>query len=145
MRILVTGSRDWTDKNQIYWELEEARDDVPHSKIMLVHGACPTGADKIAEHYAKVMGWGIDPHPAKWSNPCGPSCSPWHRRERLDGSTYCPVAGLRRNVEMVNSVVAVRHLEPVICLAFIKDYSPGSTQCATYAGSMGLEVRIFHA
>lgn len=126
MRILVTGSRDWTDRDTIYSALEEARGDVPHDQIVLVHGKCPTGADEIAAHYAEVMDWGIDPHPAKWDK-------------------YGRKAGIIRNVEMVNAVVAVRHLEPVVCLGFIKDYSHGSTHCATYAGACGIEVRIFRA
>lgn len=125
MRILVTGSRDWTDRDTIYTALNEARGNVYHREVVLVHGGA-RGADEIAMHYAEAMDWGIEEHRAQWV-------------------VYGKRAGIMRNVEMVNAVVAVRHLEPVICLAFIKDHSPGATHCATYAGACGLKVRIFRA
>jgi hypothetical protein len=70
MRIIVTGSRTWTD----YPVLAEALEGVvrwttgPHT---LVSGACPNGADALAEHWAEnaaAMGypWTVERHPADW-------------------------------------------------------------------------------
>ena len=49
VRILVTGSRDWDDKTVIFDALSDVIDDTPMEQVTLVSGACPTGADAIAE------------------------------------------------------------------------------------------------
>lgn len=53
MRILVTGSRGWTDSSTIGDALAEFdRQDVENPT--LVSGACPTGADRAADLGADV-------------------------------------------------------------------------------------------
>lgn len=76
-RILVTGSRNWTDAAAIHAALSE------HASPgdTLVHGACPDGADPIAAAYWRSRG-PMEPHPAKWR-------------------TYGRSAGPIRNAEMV--------------------------------------------
>lgn len=46
-RILVTGSRDWRDAQTLDEALRYYFDANPDS--ILVSGACPTGADRLAE------------------------------------------------------------------------------------------------
>ena len=118
MRILVTGSRDWDDRNTIYRALQEARIGVSHDEIVLVHGGA-TGADQIAEVYAEAMDWGVEEHRAQWA-------------------VYSKGAGPMRNREMVDSGAD-------ICLAFIKNNSPGATHCAEYAEARGIPVKRFYA
>lgn len=118
MRILVTGSRDWDDRATIYRALEEARGDTPHDQMVLVEGGA-TGADSIALAYAESMDWGIEEHRAKWP-------------------VYGRRAGIIRNVEMVDAGAD-------ICLAFIKDNSPGATHCAGYAEATGIPVKRYRA
>lgn len=94
MRILVTGSRNWVDKVRVYHALNETA----RFQAVVVHGACPTGADAIASKWCQMQeDVTEEPHPAKW--------------RRRNGS-YDPMAGFKRNAEMVD-------LGADICLAFV--------------------------
>jgi hypothetical protein len=121
-RILVTGSRDWDDWEAIRIALldaEASRVEFGHGAV-LVHGHCPTGADRIADYFADVIfGWGVERYPADWAK-------------------HGKAAGPIRNQEMVD-------LGANICLAFIKNNSRGATHCADYAESKGIEVVRFYA
>jgi hypothetical protein len=81
--------------------------------VTLVSGACPTGADFIAETVAKELGWTIERHPADWSK--GKS------------------AGPRRNNEMAA-------LGADACLAFHRNNSKGTTHMINAAGRNGIMV-----
>lgn len=124
-RILVTGSRDWEDVQRIEAALREYHPvdpqgfDLPDQKPVLVHGDCPTGADRMARIAAGFLGWMIEAHPADWG-------------------TYGKAAGVRRNAEMVK-------LGADVCLAFIKNSSRGATHTADLAEKAGIPVRRFLA
>lgn len=123
MRILVTGSRDWTDREAIeegitgyWWDAGCSRD------VTVIHGHCPRGADRIADEVctgATVLGEPVivERHPAEWD-------------------THGKAAGFIRNQQMVD-------LGADVCLAFIKGGSKGATDCANRAESAGIPtVRI---
>lgn len=116
MRVLVTGSRDWLDIDLVRGELEKLA--TPDSFIAVVHGACPTGADAIADLWAQQRAFINERHPADWSQGKG--------------------AGFKRNAEMVA-------LGADICLAFIKNGSKGATHTADLAEKAGIPVRRFLA
>jgi hypothetical protein len=118
MRILVTGSRSWDDRSVIYRALAEASEGVSHDEIVLVHGGA-RGADEIAAHFASAYDWGVEGHDPLWI-------------------VYGRKAGIIRNMEMADAGAD-------ICLAFIKDGSPGATQCAVYAESKGIPVKRYLA
>jgi len=105
MRILVTGSRDWDDGSVIHealWEQVLYLAPGLREPTTLVSGACPTGADRIAEMIADSYGLIVERHPAKW------------RKKNVWGEeVYDGAAGFKRNKEMVD-------LGADICLAFIK-------------------------
>jgi len=133
MRILITGSRTWTDADTIAKVLHREllklelhpkyRDWIckvpagngnarPH--VVLVSGACPKGADVLCEEAALMMGWVVESHPADWSR-------------------FGKRAGYVRNAEMVS-------LGADLCIAFIKDNSKGATMCADLAEKAGIPV-----
>ncbi|MEU3278163.1 DUF2493 domain-containing protein [Streptomyces antibioticus] len=113
MRVLLTGSRSWTDVGRLELALFLLVRQVGRPcDVVLVHGACPKGADAIADRFARDIGMGVEPHPADW--------------ERWGKS-----AGFRRNDEMVK-------LGADICLAFIKDGSAGASMTAGLAKKAGI-------
>ncbi|GAA3172736.1 SLOG family protein [Nonomuraea roseoviolacea] len=149
-RILITGSRTWTDWETVWRALDDtigAQVKNGETEFVVVHGHCPRGADAIADSYCEDQaGWrdnagqvlAVEQHPADWTAPCGQHCRTAHRRRRGDGTSYCPTAGLTRNQQMVD-------LGADICLAFIRDDSRGATDCARRAARAGIEVRRWTA
>jgi hypothetical protein len=135
-RILVTGSRAWSDELAIRSALR--RHWTPGA--VLVHGQCDPrdpdtgrsvpwsrakalppeqqarllGADWTADRIWSGGGGLVEAHPAEW--------------DRLGKR-----AGMARNAAMVERTASV-------CLAFILDQSPGATQCAGLAESAGIPV-----
>lgn len=68
--VIVTGSRKWTDAAMIAKALAEFR------PSLVVHGACPTGADKMADDWAKANGVRVQRFPADWRGPEGKGAGP---------------------------------------------------------------------
>lgn len=113
-RLLVTGSRDWTDRALIadalraaYHYFDGARDTI------LVHGAA-RGADKLAKGIWNNQGLPDEPHPADWKQ-------------------YGKAAGMIRNREMVL-------LGADLCLAFPLFNSIGTLGCMKVAELAGIRV-----
>lgn len=114
-RVLVTGSRAWTD----YLKVEKILTSLTETlgtDITLVHGKC-RGLDLMAEGIAKALGWEIDPYPAKWS-------------------VYGKAAGPIRNQEMVDSGADM-------CIGFPFPNSDGTFDCMLKAASAGIPVFDF--
>lgn len=121
LRILVTGSREWTDRDAVdhairgvlmnYWT-----DQPP----VLVHGCAP-GADTIADELWAQWRIERDRHGAQ----------PWPQPERWPGRDFpTPRA---RNQHMVN-------LGATICLAFAHKWASGTGMCARMARRAGIPV-----
>ena len=135
-RVLVTGSRDWDDVITISAALVQALIDAAGRHVLVVHGACPSGADWHADHYARwLRGKGcrvdVEPHRAE-------DFGPW------------PACGPFRNKHMV-------HLGADVCLAFIGPCtrprcrrpgphpSHGASHTAALAEKAGIPVRRWTA
>lgn len=127
VRILMTGSRTWTDRRAIAGSIRRALKFLGREpeQATLIHGAAQ-GADKLAESIAVELGLRTEAHPADWNthnsncpktDPGNGSC--WQGLTK-GGRTYCKRAGFRRNQEMIDSGVD-------ILLAFIQDESRGAS------------------
>lgn len=157
MRVIVTGSREWTDIQLIGKALQECVTSLKDGdRLTVVHGGA-RGADRLAgnwtawAHKNKMPVQRPEIHLARWANPCrrDDRCSPGHRR--VDPETKvstCPTAGYYRNEDMVN-------LGADMLLAFLlpcKDSrcrkrgphpTHGSDQCVHYARLKGIDVVPF--
>lgn len=120
-RILVTGSRYWSDKEVIRKAIDKAIDDLGEGQeVVIIEGACPYGgADKIASEYGNELGVKVESYPADF--------------EGIGG-----YAGPLRNEKMVKTGADV-------CLAFPVSGSRGTWDCVKKARHAGIEVRIFEA
>ena len=126
LRILVTGSRSWTDKRAVADGLTavigECGAHLIHGdppaldwhRVTVVHGDA-AGADRIADRIARAWGMTVEAHPADWSR---------HGRS----------AGHQRNAEMVR-------LGADVCLAFPLGESRGTRGCMQLAEKAGIPVR----
>ncbi|MEE1814241.1 SLOG family protein [Streptomyces sp. SP18ES09] len=136
-RVLVTGSRDWTDRAVIHnaLSLYTSADEL-RQPLTIVHGHCPTGADAIADMWCLTRRVTVERHPAK-GHPTQ-DFGPW------------PGAGPRRNAHMVS-------LGADVCLAFLSPctssrcrrtgfhYSHGAGSCARLAAAAGITVKPIYA
>lgn len=81
IRVLVTGGRDYTDRDTVARVLAHLQDfyifGVEPEEIVLVHGDCKRykadgsidldrSADQLAAQEASDLGWQTEPHEAKW-------------------------------------------------------------------------------
>ncbi|OPC83050.1 hypothetical protein B4N89_20785 [Embleya scabrispora] len=106
-RVILTGSRWWAKPIIIRAVIGDLHDE--HGRnLVIAHGACPTGADALADSIAAEFGIARDPFPAYWDH-CAPTCPRRpHRKPRKAGDvhhpgslpTYCPGAGPRRNLAL---------------------------------------------
>lgn len=128
-RILVTGSRDWTDPVPVRDALERAVTEFSTlGQPVLVHGAA-RGLDRLAERLWRELAAnlrhlydGVDvlaepeSHPALWAR-------------------YGRRAGPYRNQRMVDAGA-------VVCLGFPIGRSPGTRDCMARAQLAGIPVRV---
>jgi len=133
LTILITGARDWTDRDTVRHALESAvtaaRWQVPEVEPLVVHGACAfrthqgrmASADLHAAGVAHELGWPTRPMPAAWDQ--------WGRHAE-------PI----RNRDMVAWVLARPGLH--VCLAFPLPTSRGTWDCVRAAEQAGIPVTI---
>jgi hypothetical protein len=124
LRILITGSRAWTDRKTIRQALEavleqcagDCFEDI--SEVTVVHGAA-RGADRITAEIATELGCTVEAHPADWDR-------------------HGKAAGPIRNAEMVR-------LGADLCLAFPTQRSIGTRHCMQLARAAGISVLCYEA
>jgi hypothetical protein len=118
MRILITGGRNWTDRETIMHALLEAARGLHWEDVTVVHGGAP-GADTIAAELAHGFGMNVEIHMANWQE--------FHR-----------AAGPIRNQAMVDAGAD-------ICLAFLMPNSKGTADCVHRAKKAGIKVREYYS
>lgn len=77
MRILVCGSREWTNKHKIRKELS-----IYSKEDVLIHGGC-RGADSIAGEIGKELGLNVVVYYADWKT-YGKKAGPLRNQKMLD-------------------------------------------------------------
>lgn len=121
-RVLVTGSRKWPFPELVWEKLdaEALRARQSGLEMVVVEGACPSGADRDAKD------WVVDRQRRDW-----PVSSERHPADWSQGKS----AGHRRNSHMVS-------LGADVVLAFILDDSPGASGCLAAARKAELLVDV---
>lgn len=117
VRVLVTGSRDWEDRAAVWAAFDRVH--AEHPEFVLVSGACPSGADRMAEGWARVHGVRVERYPADWGR---------HGR----------AAGPIRNRRMVETA-------PDLCVAFIRANSRGATGTVRMCVEAGIRTEVVTA
>jgi len=89
LRVLVCGGRDYADRNTVFRTLDsltgEITDETPLGTIdlIVIHGACPTGADLWADEWA-IINWSrFEEFPADWSKH-GRAAGPIRNQRMID-------------------------------------------------------------
>ena len=118
MRVIVTGSRAWSDFVALFTALDEAVWDMdPEEVLTIVHGGCPSGADHFAQKWAGMYGAAVEVFRADWAG---------HGRR----------AGPLRNERMIKAGAD-------IVLAFPLPGGRGTQHTIRLAGEAGIPVKIW--
>ncbi len=115
-RIIVCGSRGWTDRGKIADALNEIVSTSNKTLPTVVHGRCPSGADLLCDEEAVKQGLPIEPHPAFWD-------------------VHGKRAGFIRNEEMAA-------LGADLCIAFWDGKSGGTQDMMNRAKAHGIPVMV---
>lgn len=114
VRVVVTGSRGWTNAGAIHRRLSL----LPEGST-IIHGRAGSGADWIADVYARQLDFDVVRMPADWD-------------------LYGRRAGIVRNIEMLNT-------DPELVLAFWDGESRGTRHCVEEARKRGIPVEVIRA
>lgn len=122
MRVIVCGSRNWTDRERIADRLFELGLVTENLGCTIVHGDAP-GADTIAKQEGEKLGLIVEPH--NYRPFISATCSPKR-------------APLARNTHMAS-------LGADLCIAFWKDNSSGTADMVRKARATGIPVEEIRA
>ena len=119
MRLLVCGSRTWTDRARLRQVLDQVVSDHSDGQVVLIEGDA-RGADRLAGQLARERGWRLERYPADWT-----------RQGRA--------AGFRRNARML------RQGHPDLVVAFTVGplhESRGTADMVRRARAAGVPVQV---
>jgi SLOG family YspA-like protein len=66
MRLLVCGSRTWTDRARLRQVLDQVVAEHSDGQVVLIEGDA-RGADRLAGQLARERGWRLEHYPADWT------------------------------------------------------------------------------
>lgn len=118
-RVLVCGSRDWTDRDAVFQVLDTIHEN--SGIVRIIEGDC-RGADRMAGEWAREEGVSLGVYPADWQ-------------------THKKAAGPIRNQQMLDSE------EPTMVVAFHDDIdaSKGTADMVRRARKAGVFVYLVGA
>jgi hypothetical protein len=132
MRILVTGSRDWPDVQMVNDVLNAMHAIYGYGQppTTIVHGACPTGADKFADDWARANGIAVERHPADWLSGWRTAAGPMRNREMVRlGADLC--------IAFIGPCTRPR------CIGLAPHDSHGAQGCSDMARRAGIRVLVY--
>ena len=115
MRVIVTGSRDWSHGPVVQAVLQDVI--LEHGPFTLVHGGCPRGADRFADRWARAAGIPVKIFEADWEK-------------------YGTRAGPIRNAEMIQAGAD-------LVLAFPLPGGKGTQHTIRLAQEAGIPVKVW--
>lgn len=107
--VIVTGGRDYDDRDRVFAALDHAHSRQPIT--LLVHGACVdrttgelAGADRWADEWAHERGVPVEPHPADWLT-WGKAAGPMRNKQMAEAGAHGCIAfpGGRGTANMVRN------------------------------------------
>lgn len=116
MKVLICGSRDWTDVRSIEECIDELKDQYGYN-LVIIQGAA-RGADSLARDIALERNLIVESYPANWNQ-------------------YGKVAGFMRNNEMLEQ-------KPDLVIAFQKNNSRGTQHTIDSAIKRDIPVKVIH-
>ena len=131
-RVLVTGSRSWKNKSAVCDALD-AQWLLANGQMIVVHGACPTGADAHAMQWCRSMERAVALDNGDSQCDCAAHWVIVEERHPADWAAHGKAAGPIRNQQMVEAGAD-------ICLAFPLPGSKGTKDCMERARKAGIEV-----
>lgn len=100
---MIAGSRNFNDYpllyNTVTYELTKRGITSDTHKIIIISGKAK-GADTLGEKYAKENNYIVEEYPAQWNNL---SVTPCNVKYNKYGKPYNSLAGMNRNIDMVNA------------------------------------------
>ena len=161
--VLVTGSRLYDDAWMIKRVLDQVAADASDRRadeLVIRHGACyPNRDPRTGRIPARSADWlahlwiarfSLDQpiriieqaRPAQWEAPCRAACQTRTHKDRTGNhrrprgtTTYCPMAGVHRNRDMV-----LEDPRPDLGVAFLRDNSSGTRNCIKTMREFGIQV-----
>ncbi len=117
MKVLVCGSRDFSDPFAVSLAVDKRMSELP-TPTHVIHGDAP-GADRMAKQAAERHGHNVQPFPADWE-------------------THGKKAGILRNLRMLDE-------GPELVIAFWNGASRGTAHTISEAKKRGIPVEVFLA
>lgn len=127
MRLAIVGSRNYTNKNRVYHEINECRKF--HEITEIVSGGA-AGADTFGVDYAKEHRIKYTVHDAKWDDLSEPCVI----KVNSKGKKYNALAGFNRNTDIVDGCDAM--------IAFWDGRSPGTLDSIEKARNAKKKLRV---